>query len=85
MGWNHSRLKEHKERNVDGTIGKRTNENGTIKLEALVLERNDLAGGPRFRMERNDQAAGPRFITERNDIAGGPRFRTERYSWRPSF
>ena len=30
------------ERNVDGTIGKRTTENGTISLEALVLERNDL-------------------------------------------
>ena len=32
--------KNGKERNVDGTIGKRTNENGTISLEALVLERN---------------------------------------------
>ena len=46
------------ERNVDGTIGKRTNENGTERgwngWKNNARERNDLNGGPPFITERND-------------------------------
>ena len=47
------------ERNVDGTIGKRTNENGT---------EHGWNGWKNSERERNDLDGGPPFITEWNDL-----------------
>ena len=59
--------KNETKRNVDGTIGKKTKENGTILLEALVLEQNRT-------ISKKSERARPYLKHLSNGIARNGRF-----------